>query len=1377
MDNIIPQQSASLSAEQEELMLLLLEEVGMNVAKEQTIQRRMPPGTDASLSFAQQRLWFLDQLLPENPAYNSPLLIHFQGALQVDILVRTLEEIIRRHEVLRTIFITIDGQPMQHVLPALRPPLFVVDLQALSSNEQEALTLDLATAEAQCPFHLTRGPLVRFFLLRTKEDKHTLVFNIHHIISDGWSIDLFLKELNLLYDVYLRGVPSPLPELAVQYADFAHWQRQWLHGKQLEAQMLFWKEHLQEAPPMSELPTDRPRSVVQTFRGAKYAFEFSQELADTLREVSLREDCTLFMTLLAMFYALLYRYNGQKDLIVGSPIANRTHSEIEDLIGFFVNTLALRATLSADMPFRTLLKQVRETTLSAYTHQDFPFQLLVEALQPERDLGHSPIFQIVFALHNTFAPVSWEATGLRVFIQEVESGIVRFDLTLNIRDTGKELQGVCEYNTDLFDKVTISRLIGHYRTLLEGIVDALESRISDLPLLSSMERQQALIEWNNTQDVSCTKEVEGIHQLVEEQVGLRPDAVAVVDMDEHISYYELNRRANLLAHALLQRGVGTEVCVGVCMERSLELVIGQLAILKAGGVYVPLDPNYPQERLAFMLADAAIHVVLVEERFLERLPASNMLVMCLERDWTSIAQQHDKKPESVVKSNNLAYVIYTSGSTGLPKGTAIPHQAVIRLVRHTNYLTLTPSDIVAHLSNTSFDAATFEIWGSLLNGGRLVIVHRDMILSPSAFSAFLCEQRCSVLFVTTALFNQIVSSEPAIFQNVGTVLVGGESLDVKWIHHVLRNGPPGRLLHAYGPTENTTFSTWYLIEGYKQELQHIPIGFPITNTQVYVLDDWMQPLPTGITGMLYLAGAGLARGYLNRADLTAEMFVPHPFSSIPGERLYKTGDLACYRFDGAIEFLGRRDHQIKIRGFRIELEEVEAVLKQHSAVQEALVLAREDEPGEKRLVAYIVATEHQLLSRKVLFDFLQRKLPDYMIPTAFVLLPSMPLTSNGKIDRRALPPLGVADFSFQTTFLVPSDILELQLVHIWEELLCVHPIGVSDNFFMLGGHSFLAIHMMDRIRQQFGYNLPISTLFQGPTIAQLAALLRQQEDMLLRPILVPIQPRGSMRPLFFIHPISGGVFVYYHLARYLGQEQPLYGLQDPGIFEEAISYISIETMAARYVSEIRKVQSEGPYLLGGWSFGGILAFEMAQQLQQQGQDISLLAIIDSVVPDRSQYTGHIDDVTFLAVIAVELTRTLDGKNLEEITNDLQRLEPKERIYYVLDRIKHSKRDLPANGFSWLQQQLQIFKIRMQAIQNYHFHTYTGHITLFRASERDYLASPLNRPDFSWDLGWSRLTTRSIEAYAVPGYHETMIVEPHVQILAKHLHSRLERIHE
>ncbi|HEU5229914.1 MAG TPA: amino acid adenylation domain-containing protein [Ktedonobacteraceae bacterium] len=1367
MDNIIPQQSTSLSAEQEELMLLLLEEVGMNVAKEQTIQRRMP-GTDASLSFAQQRLWFLDQLLPENPAYNNPLLIHFQGSLQVDILFRSLKEIIRRHEALRTIFITVDGQPMQHVLPVLRLPLSVVDLQVLSSNEQEALILDLATAEAQCPFHLTRGPLVRFFLLRVKEDKHALVFNIHHIISDGWSIDLFLKELNLLYDVYLRGVPSPLPELAVQYADVANWQRQWLHGKQLETQLIFWKEHLQGVPPVSQLPADRPRSVVQTFRGAKYAFEFSQELADTLRQVSLREDCTLFMTLLAVFYALLYRYNGQKDLVVGSPIANRTHSEVEDLIGFFVNTLALRATLSGDMPFRTLLKQVRETTLSAYTHQDLPFQLLVEALQPERNPGHSLIFQIVFALHNTFAPVSWEATGLRVFTQEVESGTVRFDLTLNIRDTGKELQGTCEYNTDLFDKVTISRLIGHYRTLLEGIVATPDERVSHLPLLTEQERQHLLVdcnatEWDFPHNV-C------VHTLFEQQVACTPDVVALVAGEEQITYEELNRRANQLAHHLRSQGVGPEVRVGLFLPRTPLLLLGLLATLKAGGAYVPLDPNYPSQRLAFMCADSQPALLLsCSDMPPIFLPALDYPLLCLDTimpTLVSFSPHNLRIPQSPA---SLAYLIYTSGSTGLPKGVLLSHQGLCNLATaQRQHFSLRPSDRLLQFASLSFDASIWEICLALLSGATLILSPIDLpLIGPTLHQVLRSNAISAVTLPPSTL--AFLPEEP--LPELHTLIVAGEAcpamLAKRW-------GPGRRFFNAYGPTELTVCATIALCH-LQEDL--LPIGHPIANTQVYVLDELMQPVPIGCVGELYLGGMGIARGYHQRPDQTAERFVPHPFSSIPGERLYKTGDLARYRFDGAIEFLGRRDHQIKIRGFRIELEEVEAVLKQHSAVQEALVLAREDGPGEKRLVAYIVATEHQLLSRKVLFDFLQIKLPGYMIPAAFVLLPSMPLTSNGKIDRGALPPPGVADFSFQTTFLVPGDMLELQLVHIWEELLCVHPIGVSDNFFMLGGHSFLAIHMMDRIRQQFGYNLPISTLFQGPTIAQLAALLRQQEDMRLRPILVPIQPRGSMRPLFFIHPISGGVFVYYHLARYLGQEQPLYGLQDPGIFEEAISYISIETMAARYVSEIRKVQSEGPYLLGGWSFGGILAFEMAQQLRQQGQDISFLAIIDSVVPDHSQHSGHIDDVTFLAVIAVELTRTLDGKDLEEITNDLQRLEPKERIYYVLDRIKRSKRDLPANGFSWLQQQLQIFKIRMQAIQNYHFHTYTGNITLFRASERDSLVSPLNRPDFSWDLGWSRLTTRSIEAYAVPGYHETMIVEPHVQVLAKHLHSCLERVHE
>lgn len=1060
----------------------------------------------APVSFNQQRLWFFEQLNPGSPVYNTPLAYRVTGQLNVMALEQSLGEIVRHHEALRTTFATVDGKPVQVISPEVSLTMPLVDLQEVPQQQRQAKAARVVTEEAQRPVDLAQGSLLRVKLLRLSEQEHVLLLVLHHIVCDDLSLSVFVQELAALYEAFSTGKPSPLPELPIQYADFAVWQRQQLQGEVLESQLDYWKQQLGGSLSPLELPTDYPRPLVQTYRGARQSLELPKNLKRALRALSQREGVSLFMTLLTAFKALLYRYTDQEDIIVGSPIANRNRGEVEGLIGFFVNTLVMRTYLGDNPSFRELLSRVREVVLGAYAHQDLPFEKLVEELQPKRDLSRSPLFQVMFAFQDAQMPVL-ELSSLTLKPLEIDNQTAEFDLTLSLVETEQGLTGFFEYNTDLFDATTITRMLGHFQTMLAGVAADPNKCLCDLPLLTPAERHQLLVEWNDTQ-TDYPKDA-CIHQLFEAQVERTPDAPAVVFEDSVLTYRELNCRANCLAHHLQKLGVGPEVLVGICVERSLEMVFGLLGILKAGGAYVPLDPVYPQERLAFMLEDAQVPVLLTQQRFVEGFPKSRVKIICLDSDWEGIDSTPSKKasptgiaslpalesqenPASEVTADNLAYVIYTSGSTGKPKGVAVPHRAVNRLVFNTNYVNLKPSDKVAQASNASFDAATFEIWGALLNGAKLVGITKDVTLSPQKFAAYIREQEISVLFLTTALFNQLASLVPSVFSSVQHLLFGGEAVDPRWVKEVLLNGPPRRLLHVYGPTENTTFSSWYLVKEVPEAAVTLPIGGPISNTQIYLLDRHLQPVPVGVPGELYIGGDGLARGYLNRPELTEEKFIANSYPSGNSEKLdshlYKTGDLARYLPDGNIEFLGRIDNQVKIRGFRIELGEIERVLSQHTNVREVVVLAREDEPGFRRLVAYIVANQNSTYAQSEYISFLQEQLPDYMVPSAFVILEALPLTPNGKVDRRVLPAPSSQRPQLEQPYVAPQSDLERLLERVWSALLKIDRVGIHDNFFDLGGNSLLSLQVASQV-QQLGIELPVVKLFQNPTIASLAKYL------------------------------------------------------------------------------------------------------------------------------------------------------------------------------------------------------------------------------------------------------------------------------------------------
>ena len=1069
------------------------------------------------LSYAQQRLWFLDQLEPNSSFYNVPLALHLEGTLKIDVLEKSLQEIIQRHESLRTNFLTIDGNPVQIIKPESNWNLTIVNGKESKNYQEENALKQWLEIHSHQPFDLANESLIRATLLELSDTEHFLLICLHHVVSDGWSMGVFIQELTTLYNAYTKGLEPLLKELSIQYADFALWQREYLQGEILQNQLNYWQKQLSAAPALLHLPSDRPRPPEQRFEGDRIRCLLSPELSQGLSRLSREKGVTLFMTLLTAFNILLNRYTGETDILVGTPIANRTRSELDGLIGFFVNTLVLRTDLAGNPSFSEALKQVRETATDAYDHQDLPFEMLVEALQPERNMSYTPLFQVMFGLDNEVLNAI-DLEGIKATHQPLEFKTAKFDLSLSIQIKEAGLTTSWEYNTDLFNQSTIERLSGHFINLLKGIIANPEQSIAQLPLLTESERCQLLVDWNQTQ-IDYKPEL-CLHQLFEQQVKLNPDAIAVRLENEFLTYQELNNRANQLGHYLQSLGVKADGLVGIFVERSLEMIIGILGILKAGGAYVPLDVNYPKDRITYLLEDSQLSILLTQSQFLGQLPQFQGTTICLDQDWSIIANQSTVNPIVEVDQHNLAYIIYTSGSTGKPKGVMIEHRSIVNYIltaiREYNF---TSDDQILQFSSICFDASVEEIFCGLLSGATLVLRTEDMLRSGDDFWQCCQKWQLTGLSFPTAYWHQLVSElTPTALQiitNIKLIMVGGEAIQqskVKQWHTITANNSSlPKLFNRYGPTEGTIVTTLY--EFTSPSATNVPIGRSISNIQVYILDAFLQPVPVGVAGELHIGGAGLARGYLNRPELTQEKFIPDPFSNYSDSRLYKTGDLARYLPDGNIEYLGRIDNQVKIRGFRIELGEIETILSQHSAVKTAIVIAREDETEQKRLVAYIVPQtegistpqEQSLLAVTELRQFLKAQLPEYMVPSAFVILESLPLTSNGKVDRRALP---APDFQSEEQYVAPRNPIEEILASIWVKVLKVEQVGIHDNFFELGGHSLLATQLISRIRKAFKVEMPLRELFVAPTVAALAQVIKRVSEQEERTEL-PILPRGK----------------------------------------------------------------------------------------------------------------------------------------------------------------------------------------------------------------------------------------------------------------------------
>jgi len=1178
----------------------------------------------------------------------------------------------------------------------------------------------------------------------------------------------------------------------------------------LAEQLAYWKKQLKNAPAVLTLPTDRPRPTIQTYRGAAHRFVLSKHLTDDLKALICREGVSLHTLLVAAFQIQLHRYTGQDDLLIGSPVSGRIQSETEKLLDPSINTVVLRTNLSGNPTFREVLKRVSKVIHEAHAHQGVPFEYLVEELQIERNVAQNPLFQVMLTLE----PQSPTLPPGRTLAQmNIETNASKVDLSLELYDQPEGLTGHFEYNTDLFDAVTIHRMTGHWQTLLEGIVADPAQHIGEIPLLTKTEQHQLLMEWNIA-DIEYPSD-RCIHQLFEAQVERTPDAIAVVFEEKSLTYSELNRKANQLAHFLQKQGVGPEVPVGIYVERSLEMVVGLLAILKAGGAYVPLDLTYPAERLAFMLADTQAPVLCTQQQFVTKLPKYEGHVVCLDTDGEKIAQESKENPVSAVTDNCLAYVIYTSGSTGKPKGVLINHVSAVRLFEATRALFhFDHRDVWSLFHSYAFDFSVWELWNPLVSGGRVVVVPYEVSRSSEAFYNLLCTERVTILNQCPFAFHQLIrveeSSDTAQSLALRVVIFGCEAFEVQslkpWVDRQGDQAP--QLVVMYGPTETTVFDTYYPLSTADMErASGSIIGRPIPGSHIYILDHYRQPVPIGVSGEIYIGGTGLARGYLHRPELTAERFVPNPFSQELDARLYKTGDLARYLPNGNVEFLGRVDDQVKIRGFRVELGEIDAVLSLHPAVAQEVVVVREDTSGDKRLVAYIVVAQGQTLTIKNLRSYLAERLPTYMVPSAFMLLDTLPLTHNSKIDKRALPIPKQAERTAEEIYVPPTSVVHYQLIQIWEELLDVQSIGIRDNFFDLGGHSLLAARLVASIEQVFDQKISLATLFAGPTIEQLAnALQTEEKEERSRTPIVVVQAGASKRPLFYLHgDWTGGAFYCFHLARELGPDQPFYALE-PYRFDDLPMPLTIEMMAAAHIQSIRAVQPEGPYLLGGWCNGGLVAYEIARQLHAAGQTVDLLVLLDPM------YLGYYSPRRFLRVVISQLGDLIGlspDKQLDWFLRLLHMSDPLLNVYCRLQNVHHesshdSIRLIINDTISFARQKvMSIIKKSANMVEHgpaSHPHLDSLTLKAQARSHQDHSgvlewigmgympSSPYpGKITFFWPStepwhvasgGWLNVAeaknAQDIEAYVIPGNQETWRIE-HLHALAERLKACLNEV--
>jgi amino acid adenylation domain-containing protein len=1086
---------SNLSPEKRALLERRLMEKRAAAAKNQAIPRRSTDGP-CPLSFAQELMWLLDHLI-DTSAYHVPRALRIKGPLNADALEFALNQIVGRHDILRTTYRAVDGKPMQFITPNATLQLHRIDLRNLDREQREGEANRILVEEGKRRFDFESDLMLRAFLIRLDEQEHILLLVSHHIASDGQSKAALFRELKAFYLGFCANQAVQLPELPLQYADYAVWQREWLQGEVLEKHLNYWKTQLAGAPMLLELPTDRPRPAAQSFEGARQFLRCPDGMLENFKAVCRQEGTTLFMTMLAAFGTLLYRWSGQEDMLLGTPVSGRSRTELEPLIGYFSNSVVLRVNMSGDPTFRELTKRVKEVALGAYSHQDLPFEKLVVEMQPDRDLSYSPMYQIMFSV-GEHKDLGLDLPGLEISPIIIDRGIAKFDMTFGMTEFRDSLMCNIEYCTALFDRSTMQRLAHHFQNLLQGVIDNPDARLSQLPMLSAEDRHKFLFGWNETHR-DYPRDVFVPH-LFEQRVEETPDAVALVYEDKRLTYRELNQRANQLGHFLKKRGVGPEVRVAVCVERSLEMVVGVMGVMKAGGAYVPLDGMYARERLPIIMQDAQCPVLLTQRSMLDAVPKSGAEIIALDSDWELIAKESSENPRHETKWDTLAYVVYTSGSTGVPKGVMVTHGGLVNQYRayEESYELRSRVGSWLYMANFSFDVFSSDLTRSLCSGGKMVICPMELLLNPAGLYGLMLREKIDCAeFVPAVLRNltaYLLESEQKL--DFMRVLVcssdAWSNADCRDVLKVCGNKP--RVINAYGVTEATIDSTYLDIDSPEMLRGEgfVPIGHPFPNTRTYVLDRHMEPCPIGVAGVLYIGGTGVARGYLNRPELSAEKFVPDPFSNEPGARLYNSGDAARYLPDGNIEFLGRTDNQVKIRGFRIELGEIEAVLGKHPSVKQAVVIARELSPGNLGLVAYVVPADGHTIDIMALRGFIKGKLPAYMLPSAFEVLEKIPLNANRKVDRKALPEPKKKSADLVQEFVAPRSENEEKLAKIWSEVLQFSPVGIHDNFFELGGHSLMAIQVISRVRNHFNVELPLRTLFENPTVSELCVSIEAQ---------------------------------------------------------------------------------------------------------------------------------------------------------------------------------------------------------------------------------------------------------------------------------------------
>jgi amino acid adenylation domain-containing protein len=1349
--NLTPEQRAKLEAR-------LRERRGASKPIQDVIER-LPASEPPLLSFAQERLWFLEQLEGASATYNIYSATRLKGELQIHCLEQALTEILARHESLRTTFPspTSSQPPRQEISEPSEFQLEFVDLSSNAEAKTESGLRNVVNEFVQRPMSVAVGPLFRARLYHLGSGDHAFVVVVHHIVADGWSLDVFFRELSTLYiDFYSGGKPS-LPPLKIQYADFTRWQRQRHQAGVFKAASEYWNRELAGNPPVLDLPLDFPRQAQQSYRGAECQRWLGVDLTDKIRLLCKETGATLFMSLLAAFNVVLHRYSGHSIIHVGFPVANRSSVEIEPLIGFFVNMLVFRTDLSGDPTFRDLIRQVRQTTFGALAHQEMPFEQLVRELKPERSLSHAPLFQVTLIFEEKKNDVL-QLPGLTSESIPVSTASAKFDMTLHVSEQPEGLLLALEYAADLFTVHSAERILTHVGCLLESAVANPDQQISELNMLALEEEHQLLVGWNQTA-ADYPRETT-LHAIVEEQARRVPNAVAVECGRKRLSYGELNRRAEALAGELRRKGVQTETRVGLFMDRSIDMIVGLLGILKAGGAYVPLDPAFPKDRLAFMVTDAQIPVLVTVQRLVAELPPHQTEVVCVDRVKEA---SHALPRVSSGSAENLAYVIYTSGSSGRPKGVQISHRAVVNFLESMRHQPgLNAGDVLLAVTTLSFDIAGLELFLPLTTGARVVVAPREIAVDGPRLAAMIDEVGATVMQATPATWRLLLAAGWTGCPRL-KILCGGEALPSDLARELLPRC--GELWNMYGPTETTIWSTCSRVLA----ADDIHIGRPIANTQTYVLDARLQPVPIGGIGELFIGGDGLARGYLNQPELTAEKFIPNPFQT--QARLYRTGDLARYRADGNIVCLGRIDFQVKLRGYRIELGEIEAVLAAHPGVSESVVSVYETGEGSQQLVAWVVYRSGQTPTFSDLRKHLQQKLPDYMVPTIFVPLDRLPLTPNGKMDRRALPPPNSGHAAKAASYVAPRNETEAKLAKILSRVLGLERVGVTDDFFALGGHSLLAVMFFAEIERQMNRKFPLATLFRAATVEKLAREFEVDREVHSEwSSLVAIQPEGSKPPLYCVHGAGGNILLYRDLTRELGRDYPVYGFQSRGLDGRTKPLNTVEEMAVHYLAELKSFQPEGPYRLAGYCLGGMIAYQMARILQQSGDSVALVALLDSYNPSEIGSASRVKAIWQRTKFHFSNIKKLRLREFGRYFKEKLRVAREGELSNLLGlENKPQGENTPPGDLAITRSssEINIQRLNDHATALFRPEPYSGSVVLLKPEVNySFMSDP--------QMGWGKLVKGDLDTVALPVNPHAMLVEPFVKHLAGALRRRLDQ---